>query len=585
MLYLLYLRNGFIKKVPLSKKNTSLGRSISNDLQLDEVFVSKEHAKIVMKQDSIEIFDLNSTNGVFSKKGKIKNEIINLNQYFRIGHIKFYLKMGNAKEFIISEKIQPKLNRAFNQQIVNNDKTIEVVNHLFSEQLAEILNIGFGLPDISNILELSKDLLQNTIGTGTLLLLSREKNNNKIVSQWNDSWGTKKIIDKILKKIPIYDKQFSNTRTESDHYICSYPIHLNKIPSALLYLTSSDEKIPEHISEFIEILSIEISTIDSLIKQNKETNSENDPKYQKIISINSDLNNLIAQSKKIAGSNLSILIEGETGTGKELLAKFIHYNSTNDKDKFIALNCSAIPENLMEAELFGHEKGAFTDASMQRKGKLELASGGTLILDEIGDMPLNLQAKLLRAIQEEQFYRLGGTVPIKVKLRIISITNKNISELIEQDTFRQDLYYRIAHIALKIPPLRDRKEDIIPLLNHLIEKHSKSINTNIKGFCNETIKALEMYNWPGNIRELENELIKLLTLAENNDIIDFNMLKHEIKDSYEKSDPENSGASNEKKTILDLLDSNKWNKSIVADKMKISRTALYNKLKKHSITL
>ncbi len=453
MLYLLYLRNGFIKKTPLNKDSISLGRTSANDLQIDEVFVSKEHAKLIIKKDSIEIFDLNSTNGIFTRKGKTNNEIISLNQYFRIGKIKFYLKIGKANDFTISEKIQQNPNKIINHQLFDGDKTIEV------------------------------------------------------------------------------------------------------------------------------------SDLESLFKDNKSTKSGKDLKYLNIITVNPELNNLIAQSKKIATSNLSILIEGDTGTGKELLAKFIHYNSINDKNKLIALNCSAIPENLMEAELFGHERGAFTDASMQKKGKLELASEGTLILDEIGDMPLNLQAKLLRAIQEEQFYRLGGTSPIKVKLRIISMTNKNISKLIDNNVFRNDLYYRIAHIVLKIPPLCERKEDVVPLINHFIEKHSTSVKTIIKGFSNETIRALETYNWPGNIRELENEILKLLNLAENNDVIDFNMLKNEIKQFYKKTEPVDTTSLDEKQLILELLEVNKWNKSIVAEKMKISRTALYNKLKKYSINL
>jgi len=584
MLYLLYLRNGFIKKFPLNKKKISFGRAKSSDFQLDEPFVSKEHAKIIMGDDIVEIFDLNSTNGVFSEKGKIKNGTINLNQYFRVGHIKFYLKKGNSKELILSEKIQPKLNKVFNSKLINNDKTVKMINHLYSEQLAEIFNIGFGLPNINEILEFSKDLLQKTLVNGTLLIVSKDHKKNKIISKWNCSSEIEKNIDIIIGTLPLFNKPYLSVENEKGFHYCSFPFDLNFLPTILIYISPNGSKIPDYLEEFIEILSIEISIIDNLIKQNR-TEKIKVKSHFEIITVNPELNNLLAQSKKIAGSNLSILIEGETGTGKELLAKYIHQNSKNDKNKFIALNCSAIPENLMEAELFGYEKGAFTDATSQRKGKLELASGGTLVLDEIGDMPLNLQAKLLRAVQEEEFYSLGGTTPINVKLRIISMTNKNISELMKNNLFRQDLYYRIAHVVLKIPSIRDRKEDIIPLINHFIEKHSKIVKIVIKGFSNQAIKALEMYGWPGNIRELENEIVKLLNLAENNDMIILNMLKDEIKEFYKKNESEIDPSINEKQLIMKLLEENKWNKSIVAAKLKISRTALYNKLKKHSIHL
>ena len=174
---------------------------------------------------------------------------------------------------------------------------------------------------------------------------------------------------------------------------------------------------------------------------------------------------LIQQAKKIASSDIFVLIQGESGTGKELFARLIHKYSRRSKKEFIAINCAAIPENLLESELFGHEKGSFTGAYTQKKGKLEVVSGGTLVLDEIGDMPVNLQSKLLRALQEKEFYRVGGTTSITVDLRIISITNKDLKQLITEGKFREDLFYRLVHRPITIPPLRERKEDISALIN------------------------------------------------------------------------------------------------------------------------
>ncbi|MCP5053725.1 MAG: sigma-54 factor interaction domain-containing protein, partial [bacterium] len=183
-----------------------------------------------------------------------------------------------------------------------------------------------------------------------------------------------------------------------------------------------------------------------------------------IIAENRQMKELIDQSKKIAASDIFVLIQGESGTGKEVFARLIHQCSPRSRGKYVAINCAAIPENLLESELFGHEKGAFTGAYAQKKGKLELASGGTLVLDEIGDMPLNLQSKLLRALQEREFYRLGGSTPIHVDLRLVSMTHQDIESLIAEGEFREDLFYRLVHRTISIPPLRERREDIPPLI-------------------------------------------------------------------------------------------------------------------------
>jgi transcriptional regulator with PAS, ATPase and Fis domain len=214
---------------------------------------------------------------------------------------------------------------------------------------------------------------------------------------------------------------------------------------------------------------------------------------------------------------------------------------------------------------------------------LELASSGTLVLDEIGDMPLNLQAKLLRTIQEGQFYRVGGNQPIKVDLRIICLTNKSVKELMQNKIFREDLYYRIAHVSLNVPPLKERKEDIVPLINHFMEVFSYETGVIIKGFSDRAIKVMETYNWPGNVRELQNEMLKILNLAETNDIIDVDMLKSEIAAFYEANNPENWTPEMGKSKLLMLLEKYKWNKSLVAKELGISRTTLYEKLKKYGI--
>ncbi len=222
--------------------------------------------------------------------------------------------------------------------------------------------------------------------------------------------------------------------------------------------------------------------------------------------------NALQISKQIAPSNAHILLTGESGTGKEGFARLIHQNSKRRENEWIALNCAAIPENLMESEMFGHEKGAFTGAIERRIGKFEEADGGTLLLDEVSEMPMPLQAKLLRAIQEQEITRIGSNKPIKVNVRIIATSNRNLQEEVRKDRFRADLFYRLNVINIQLPPLRERREDINELAHHFIAKYSDINDIPLKPLHIEAISKLENYDWPGNVRELENTLHRAVLL-------------------------------------------------------------------------
>ena len=225
--------------------------------------------------------------------------------------------------------------------------------------------------------------------------------------------------------------------------------------------------------------------------------------------------------KKIAPTNANVLIEGESGTGKELVAKSIHYNSMRRSNSLIAMNCSAFAESLLESELFGHEKGAFTGATSRKKGRFEIADKGTLFLDEIGELSLNLQVKLLRVIQEKSFERVGGTEPVLVDFRLIAATNKNLEQEVEKGLFREDLYYRLNVVKASIPPLRDRKEDIPLLVSHFINKYAieSTSPVEVRGITQEAAKLLFDQQWKGNVRELENAIERAVILSTEEDII------------------------------------------------------------------
>jgi DNA-binding NtrC family response regulator len=221
---------------------------------------------------------------------------------------------------------------------------------------------------------------------------------------------------------------------------------------------------------------------------------------------------------KVAASNATVLIQGETGTGKERVAESIHLNSTRRDGPFVRMNCASLPDNLLESELFGHEKGAFTGADQMRTGRFELANDGTLFLDEVGNMSPSTQAKVLRAIQNQEFERLGGNRTIKVDVRIIAATNVNLEQAIKEGRFREDLYYRLNVVSVPIPPLRERREDIQPLADHFLKHFATELRRAIKSFSPEAVKALQEYRWPGNVRELENTIERAVLMCEGETI-------------------------------------------------------------------
>jgi Nif-specific regulatory protein len=236
--------------------------------------------------------------------------------------------------------------------------------------------------------------------------------------------------------------------------------------------------------------------------------------FDRIVGGSESLGRVLAVVRKVAKSNSTVLIRGETGTGKELIAGAIHHNSLRSARNFVKVNCAALQENLLESELFGHEKGAFTGADRQRIGRFEQADGGTLFLDEIGDMSASTQAKILRVLQEHEFERLGGTRTIRVDVRLIAATNRDLSAMVSSGHFREDLYYRLNVVSVETPPLRERKEDILPLAMHFIRRYGSELKKRLDGLDNDAQKLLVRYNWPGNIRELENAIERAALLAE-----------------------------------------------------------------------
>ncbi len=241
-------------------------------------------------------------------------------------------------------------------------------------------------------------------------------------------------------------------------------------------------------------------------------------KFKNFVGDSDEMQKVFSLIEKVADTDSTLLIQGDSGTGKELVARAVHFNSHRSEGPFIPINCAAIPRDLLESELFGHEKGAFTGATLSRPGRFELADGGTLFLDEIGEMPPELQVKLLRILQDQQFERVGGTRTLQVNARIITATNKNLEKEVQKGTFREDLFYRLNVIPVQIPPLRERASDIPLLIHFFLERFSKERKRNVRGFSKEAMGCLGSYPWPGNVRELENLVERMVILAEGETI-------------------------------------------------------------------
>jgi two-component system response regulator AtoC len=294
---------------------------------------------------------------------------------------------------------------------------------------------------------------------------------------------------------------------------------------------------------------------------------------------------IIKNVGKLASNKVNILIEGESGTGKELISKIIHYSGITKNCPFIAVNSAAIPENLLESELFGHVKGAFTGAIRDKKGKFELAGGGTIFLDEITEISTHLQAKLLRVIQEREFEKVGAESSIQMNARIIAATNKNLEKMIREGLFREDLFYRLSVFKISVPPLRERKEDIPDYVVYFLSKINKQLHKNVTKIPYEVIEYLQDYDWVGNVRELENILLQAVVLSKGEVLEKENILlkKDHMQLTHYNNDIELSLAEMEKLHIKKTLDKVGWDKNEAARILKITRQTLYNKIKKYLI--
>jgi two-component system response regulator HupR/HoxA len=356
-----------------------------------------------------------------------------------------------------------------------------------------------------------------------------------------------------------------------------------------------------YLTELINLVVAEILLIHKSLhasrKKIDELSEELGSRYgfDNMVGKSAPMQNLYRMIERVSKSDSTVLIQGENGTGKELIARALHYNSPRRSGKFVVINCGAFNDNLLESELFGHMKGSFTGAIKDKKGLFEEADGGTLFLDEIGETSLSMQVKMLRVLQDSTFTPVGSTKLRKTDARVLAATNRNLSAMVKDGTFREDLYYRLNVINLGVPPLRDRKEDVKMLLQFFLERHAKASQTALKEVDKDCMRILLNHDWPGNVRELENEVERLCVLAGNDQALTSDLLSPRIKQSGEGSSSQKFAnfqttgklkdaiEAMERAMILEGLQRTHWNKSQLAKDLGISRAGLIMKVEKYGL--
>jgi len=364
-------------------------------------------------------------------------------------------------------------------------------------------------------------------------------------------------------------------------------------PFEKTYALTSGEKLLSVVATMIARHVINLETIriekERLREENRRLRNELKTKYRitGIIGNSNKMREVYQMISQVSGSNATVLIRGESGTGKELVANAVHYNSQRSKRPFIKVNCAALPANLIESELFGHEKGAFTGAIRQKPGKFELGHKGTVFLDEIGAVELDVQANLLRILQEKEFERVGGQKTLKADVRIVAATNKNLEAAVSEETFRGDLYYRLNVFPIYMPPLRERKTDILLLSDYFLEKYAEENRKNIRRFSTPAIDMLMAYHWPGNIRELENCIERAVLLCEEGVIHSYHLPPTLQTGTQTGTLPalslEDAVGNLEKETIIDALKNTNGNITLAAELLKTTIRKFGYKVRKYGI--
>ncbi|HEY0320684.1 MAG TPA: sigma 54-interacting transcriptional regulator [Pyrinomonadaceae bacterium] len=550
------------KTFPLADEACSIGRESANQLCVSDASVSRRHCVINKEDGRFRLSDLESLNGSFVNGVPIKERYLEHGDQIKLGDtlFLFLLHEGEAQSppnpVIVSEEMFISTHSTIRMTshdslLLQPDKLLESLpaNARLARHLNALLKISTAINSVRGLEALQKQLLELVFEVvpaerGAILLVGESLDEFASIFGFDKAAGENRPVQVsrtiIFKVMDEKSAIMSNDVTASPGLSTSESIIASRIRSILcvplvsfekllgvIYLDGSDVAArfdKDHLELMTAVAGIAAVALDNA-RHVEWLESENQ-RLQKAVEAD---HSMIGESKrmkqvyqflaKVAPTDSTVLIRGESGTGKELAARAIHLHSPRSTKPFVAINCAALTESLLESELFGHEKGAFTGALTQKKGRLEVADTGTIFLDEIGELAPQMQAKLLRVLQEREFERVGGTRPIKVDVRVIAATNKELEDAIKTGDFRQDLYYRLNVVSIVMPPLKERREDIPLLASYFAAKFSKKSKRQVMGISQSARAYLTNYSWPGNVRELENAIERAVVLGSSNQIL------------------------------------------------------------------
>jgi Nif-specific regulatory protein len=562
-----------------------IGRDTQASLCLADPSVSRRHSQIEKQGEEFVINDLDSLNGTFINDVPVKTRSLQHGDRLRIGESQFLFLLNDGDKVNTSSPVQ------FDDRHVHSGSTIQLrfndALYLMARDLSALMKVSTTINAIHGLEKLQKTLLELLFEVvpaqhGAILLSDEGSTEFESLFGLDRQLGadeTIKVSRTIAKQVmrdgaallasnPATDPELATESMISSKpgSVLCVPLMMFDRPLGVIYLDTKEPAIQidrDHLQ-----LVTAIAGIAAVAIQNARHIEWLEGENRRLLEDVNIEHNMIGESpvmrqvyqliSKVAPTDSTVLISGESGTGKELAARAIHQNSKRNTKPFVAVNCAALAESLLESELFGHEKGAFTGAVAQKKGRLEIAEGGTLFLDEVGEIPPPLQVKLLRVLQEREFERVGGTRTIKVDIRLVAATNQDLEHAIDQGTFRQDLYYRLNVVSIEMPPLRIRREDIPLLASYFVEKYSAKCNRRVNGISAEARVLIRDYDWPGNVRELENAMERAVVLGTTTHILPDDLPEAVLETGGAKSPPSakyhEAVAQTKKQIILDAME-------------------------------
>jgi transcriptional regulator with GAF, ATPase, and Fis domain len=609
-------KNSHFHKIVPVYENAYIGRGPGNDVILDEVGISRKHACIEKYEHGYFLVDAGSTNGTFVEGKRVVRHPLTNGSSFRIHDYVFTFVKEVYSTSAVAKRFSPQTKLGTpSKEEVESTRLIKIIGpqHGLAQKLSGLLKLVADLQGLSTESDgraLVLDTLIEITGAKRGILARSPKKGGMVITHmrgFSPHHDPPETVRNTIKKVMeqgawVYCLDAKGLATEGaaqgdiESMMC-IPLADDHRTVGCLYLdipephgmfSESDRDLLEAAADHIVESFLDEKTFTSILSRDVQRFS-GELASQGIIARSPKTLKVLQDARNIAQYNVPVLIFGETGTGKEVIARYIHDNSGRS-GRFIACNCSAIAESMFESELFGHEQGAFTGATAKKPGLLELAGKGTLFLDEIGDMPLKQQSKLLRVIQEQELWRVGGREAVKIDVRVISATHKDIKNKRKKLKFRDDLYYRLANVEITAPSLKERPEDIGPLA-HLILQEINEQHPDGKALIAlspKAVRLLQAYEWPGNIRELRNTLFQVAYRCEGG-IIKRHHLK-DFLDVFEDSPEQASGpipplADVERVHIIKAMRQTNWNKSAAAKVLQIDRNRLSRRLKKLRIEL